>query len=209
MTGVEYAAHAGVSPAAVSKWISQGKIPPACLVQEKCSDGKIRRKILPDLADAELSGSLSESKRRDKKAGGRPPGTEKKKTISGKKAPKIKAAGNAVKSADDIPEGIDADMSLADAQRLKEIFKAATAQVEYLERRGKFANKKELQGKYLVILRQTVTDLQALPRKSHIIAELVSLTNPEAVEDLLAKTIFDLLSDLADTVEGMEKDLGL
>lgn len=216
MNRAEYAEHAGVSTQTVSNWINKGKITEASLKHGViCSDGKKRTKIIPHLADKDRAGNLSESAKRNHKLGGRPPGKTKPKPkpkpklITAKKEPKIKIASDAVQTADDIPEGIDANMTQADAERIQKIYKAATAQVEYLEKRKKLVNRQEDRRKVYEVLQQTMTDLSSLPRKSDIVAGLVAAETPEDVEDILARTIFELRSDLADTVGKMKEELGL
>jgi len=210
LTQTEYAERRGVSGAAVSKWIKQGKIPKSCLVMEKCSDGKTRRKIVPDLADKALDENLDETARRNHKLGGRPDRPSKK------KKPGKSEAKETLEKAIQIVEDSSLDdkmlkgmLSLAGAQRATANFKAQLTKTDLEERKKILVNRQQERRKIYEILRQTVTDIQALPRKSHVIAELVALETPEEIEDLLQKVIFDLLSDLADVVENMEKELGL
>jgi len=210
-TQTDYAAHAGVSVQAVSKWIRTGKLPESCLVMEKCSDGRTRKMIIVTLADKARAENLDHTKNRQTKAGGRKPGGKPKRGPAVKV--QVEEAKKAVETADTKAVEFDVDrpggITLADAQKQKEIYRAGILKLAYLKEKGILCNVADRDRKVLELHRQVKTDLQSLCRKSHLMAELVSINDVETMENRVGEIIRDLMSELSKEIERIEKEQGL
>ena len=210
MSSTEYAKHAGVSVQTVGNWIKKGKISPDCLISVKDPDGKTRRKIISHLADECRAGSLIESKKRGHKKGGRPRKGGQA-SGAGKKSDKekITEALNVMSSGRGEEDKLKSLLSIAGAQRVTLNLKAELVKMDVEERKGTLVKKSDYDLKIQEVLRLAVTDLQAIPRKSHILAELAAMSSIEDIEKVLTRVVYDSLTDLTAKLEKLEKVLGV